>query len=62
MKLKKTSDEKYVSPSSYEIFFASLLAIFVCVSIGLIVISWLSIQELERGKWPTFSYRPLGIC
>uniref|UniRef100_A0A8C9NC77 Enteropeptidase n=1 Tax=Serinus canaria TaxID=9135 RepID=A0A8C9NC77_SERCA len=49
MKLKKSSDEKYVSLSIYEIFFASLLAIFVCVCVGLLVLSWLSVQELERG-------------
>ncbi|NXP36678.1 ENTK Enteropeptidase, partial [Leiothrix lutea] len=36
--------------SSYEIFFACLLAIFVCVCVGLIVLSWLSIQELERAQ------------
>uniref|UniRef100_A0A8C5IX20 Enteropeptidase n=1 Tax=Junco hyemalis TaxID=40217 RepID=A0A8C5IX20_JUNHY len=56
MKLKRPSDEKYVSPSSYEIFFASLLAIFVCVSVGLIVLSWLSIQELERAEVSQFSF------
>uniref|UniRef100_A0A8D2NFA4 Transmembrane serine protease 15 n=1 Tax=Zonotrichia albicollis TaxID=44394 RepID=A0A8D2NFA4_ZONAL len=56
MKLRKPSDEKYVSPSSYEIFFASLLAIFVCVSVGLIVLSWLSIQELERAEVSQFSF------
>lgn len=50
MKLKKASDEKHVVLSSYEIFFASLLAIFVCVCVGLIVLSWISIQKLERGK------------
>lgn len=50
MKLQKSSDRKYVPLNSYEIFFASLLAIFVCISVGLIVLSWLSIQELEQGK------------
>ncbi|KAM9301103.1 enteropeptidase [Morus bassanus] len=50
MKLKKSSDKKYVPFSYYEILFASLLAAFVCVCVGLIVLSWLSIQELERAK------------
>ncbi|XP_074890010.1 enteropeptidase [Buteo buteo] len=50
MKPKKSSDTKYVPISYYEILFASLLAIFVCVCIGLIVLSWLSIQELERAE------------
>lgn len=50
MKPKKSSDEKYVPLSYYEIWFASLLALFVCVCVGLIVLSWLTIQELERGK------------
>ncbi|KAM9277730.1 LOW QUALITY PROTEIN: enteropeptidase [Cariama cristata] len=48
MKLKKSSDKEYVPLSYYEILFASLLAVFVCVCVGLIVLSWLSIQELER--------------
>uniref|UniRef100_A0A663EFC8 Enteropeptidase n=1 Tax=Aquila chrysaetos chrysaetos TaxID=223781 RepID=A0A663EFC8_AQUCH len=50
MKLKKSSDTKYVPISYHEILFASLLAIFVCVCVGLIVLSWLSIQELERAE------------
>uniref|UniRef100_A0A8D2NE01 Transmembrane protease, serine 15 n=1 Tax=Zonotrichia albicollis TaxID=44394 RepID=A0A8D2NE01_ZONAL len=61
MKLRKPSDEKYVSPSSYEIFFASLLAIFVCVSVGLIVLSWLSIQELERVESEGITHIYMGI-
>uniref|UniRef100_A0A8C5IUZ1 Enteropeptidase n=1 Tax=Junco hyemalis TaxID=40217 RepID=A0A8C5IUZ1_JUNHY len=61
MKLKRPSDEKYVSPSSYEIFFASLLAIFVCVSVGLIVLSWLSIQELERVESEGITHSYMGI-
>jgi len=55
MKLKKSSEKKYVPLSNYEIMFASLLAVFVCVCVGLIVLSWLSIQELEQGKQPTFN-------
>ncbi|XP_071428892.1 enteropeptidase isoform X4 [Pithys albifrons albifrons] len=50
MKLKKSSDNKYVPLSSYEVLFASLLAVFVCVCVGLLVLSWLSIQELERAE------------
>ncbi|XP_009882165.1 PREDICTED: enteropeptidase [Charadrius vociferus] len=50
MKLRKSSDKKYVPLSYYEILFASLLAVFVCVSVGLIVLSWLTIQELERAE------------
>ncbi|XP_028941239.1 enteropeptidase, partial [Antrostomus carolinensis] len=50
MKLKKSSDKKYVPLSYYEILFASLLAVFVCVCVGLIVLSWLSVQELERAE------------
>uniref|UniRef100_U3KC38 Enteropeptidase n=1 Tax=Ficedula albicollis TaxID=59894 RepID=U3KC38_FICAL len=49
MKLKKSSD-KYVPLSSYEVFFATLLAIFVCVCVGLLVLSWLSVQDLERAE------------
>uniref|UniRef100_A0A663N6Y9 Enteropeptidase n=1 Tax=Athene cunicularia TaxID=194338 RepID=A0A663N6Y9_ATHCN len=48
MKLKKSPDKKYVPLSYYEILFASLLAVFTCVCVGLIVLSWLSIQQLER--------------
>ncbi|NXL61667.1 ENTK Enteropeptidase, partial [Chordeiles acutipennis] len=47
---KKSSDKKYVPLSYYEILFASLLAVFVCVCVGLIVLSWLSIRELERAE------------
>ncbi|NWV00866.1 ENTK Enteropeptidase, partial [Upupa epops] len=36
--------------SSYEILFVSLFAVFVCVCTGLIALSWLSIQELERAE------------
>ncbi|NXN79529.1 ENTK Enteropeptidase, partial [Bombycilla garrulus] len=36
--------------SNYEILFASLVAVFVCVCVGLIVLSWLAIQELERAE------------
>ncbi|XP_041270722.1 enteropeptidase [Onychostruthus taczanowskii] len=61
MKAKKLSDEKYVSLSSYEIFFACLLAIFVCVSVGLIVLSWLSIQELERAEADVNTHGYMGI-
>uniref|UniRef100_A0A8B9F5K7 Enteropeptidase n=1 Tax=Amazona collaria TaxID=241587 RepID=A0A8B9F5K7_9PSIT len=50
MKLKKASDKKNVSLSYYEILFASLIAGFVCICVGLIVLSWLSLQELERAK------------
>ncbi|XP_053825808.1 enteropeptidase [Vidua macroura] len=61
MKLKKSSDKKYVPLSSYEIFFASLLAIFVCVCVGLIVLSWLSIQELERAEADVNTHGYMGI-
>lgn len=50
MKLRKSSDKKYVPLSYYEILFASLLAIFVLVCVALVVLSWLAIQELEQGK------------
>ncbi|XP_042644221.1 enteropeptidase [Tyto alba] len=50
MKLKKSPDKKYLPLSYYEILFASLLAVFVCVCVGLIVLSWLSIQELEGAE------------
>ncbi|XP_061222700.1 enteropeptidase [Neopsephotus bourkii] len=50
MKLQKASDKKHVSLSYYEILFASLIAGFVCVCVGLIVLSWLSVRELERAK------------
>uniref|UniRef100_A0A8C6J1U2 Enteropeptidase n=1 Tax=Melopsittacus undulatus TaxID=13146 RepID=A0A8C6J1U2_MELUD len=50
MKLKKASAKKYVCLSYYEILFASLTAGFVCVCVGLIVLSWLSVRELERAK------------
>uniref|UniRef100_A0A8C0EKJ7 Enteropeptidase n=1 Tax=Bubo bubo TaxID=30461 RepID=A0A8C0EKJ7_BUBBB len=50
MKLKKSPDKKYVPLSYYEILFASLLAVFTCVCVGLIVLSWLSIQQLEQAE------------
>uniref|UniRef100_A0A8C3KHB0 Enteropeptidase n=1 Tax=Calidris pygmaea TaxID=425635 RepID=A0A8C3KHB0_9CHAR len=50
MKPRKSPDKEYVPLSFYEFFFASLLAVFVCVCVGLIVLSWLTIQELERAE------------
>uniref|UniRef100_A0A8C3TKW3 Transmembrane serine protease 15 n=1 Tax=Catharus ustulatus TaxID=91951 RepID=A0A8C3TKW3_CATUS len=50
MKLEKSSHKKYVPLNRYEVFFATLIAIFACVCAGLIVVSWLSIQDLERGN------------
>ncbi|NXO99434.1 ENTK Enteropeptidase, partial [Certhia brachydactyla] len=45
----------------YEIFFASLLAMFVCVCVGLIVLSWLSIQESERAEADVNTHGYMGI-
>ncbi|XP_065711316.1 enteropeptidase [Patagioenas fasciata] len=50
MKLRKSSDKKYVPLSYYEILFVSLLAIFVLVCVALIVLSWLAVQELEQAE------------
>ncbi|XP_064008223.1 enteropeptidase [Pogoniulus pusillus] len=50
MKVKNTSNKKYVPVSNYEVLFVFLLAAFVCVCVGLIVLSWLSIQELEKAE------------
>ncbi|XP_075626070.1 enteropeptidase [Balearica regulorum gibbericeps] len=61
MKLKKSSDEKYVPLSYYEILFASLLAVLVCVCVGLIVLSWLSVQELEQAAADGNTHRYTGI-
>uniref|UniRef100_A0A8C3DMM6 Transmembrane serine protease 15 n=1 Tax=Corvus moneduloides TaxID=1196302 RepID=A0A8C3DMM6_CORMO len=61
MKRKRSSDKKYVPLSIYEILFASLLAIFVCVCVGLIVLSWLSIQELERAEADVNTHDYMGI-
>ncbi|NXO15297.1 ENTK Enteropeptidase, partial [Oriolus oriolus] len=47
--------------SSYEILFASLLATFVCACVGLIVLSWLSIQELERAEGDVNTHGYTGI-
>ncbi|NWV30981.1 ENTK Enteropeptidase, partial [Grantiella picta] len=58
---KKSSDKKYVPLSSYEILFTSLLAIFVCVCVGLIVLSWLSIQELEQAETDVNTHGYMGI-
>ncbi|NXR49087.1 ENTK Enteropeptidase, partial [Hippolais icterina] len=58
---KKSPDNKYVSLSSYEISFASLLTIFVGVCVGLIVLSWLSIQELERAEADVNTHGYMGI-
>jgi len=57
MKLRKSSREKHVPLSYYEILFVSLLALFVCVCVGLTVLSWLAIKDLEQGKYQpsTFS-------
>ncbi|NWH73721.1 ENTK Enteropeptidase, partial [Piaya cayana] len=48
MKQKLLSNKKYVPLSYYEVLFASLLAVVVCACIGLIVLSWLSIQKLKQ--------------
>uniref|UniRef100_H0ZXF1 Transmembrane serine protease 15 n=1 Tax=Taeniopygia guttata TaxID=59729 RepID=H0ZXF1_TAEGU len=61
MKMQKSFDRKYVPLNSYEIFFASLLAIFVCICVGLIVLSWLSIQELERAEADVNTHDYVGI-
>ncbi|KAF4789083.1 transmembrane protease, serine 15 [Turdus rufiventris] len=50
MKLKKSSHKKYIPLNTYEVFFATLIAIFACVCAGLIVVAWLSIQELEQAE------------
>ncbi|XP_054249059.1 enteropeptidase [Indicator indicator] len=50
MKVKKSSNKKYVPVSNYEVLLVFLLVAFVCVCVGLIVLSWLSIQELEQAK------------
>uniref|UniRef100_G1NNS9 Enteropeptidase n=1 Tax=Meleagris gallopavo TaxID=9103 RepID=G1NNS9_MELGA len=50
MKLRKSSREKYVPLSYYEILFVSLLALFVCVCVGLTALSWLTIKELEQAQ------------
>ncbi|NXC01316.1 ENTK Enteropeptidase, partial [Orthonyx spaldingii] len=47
--------------SSYEILFASLIAIFVCVCVGLIVLSWLSIQALKRAEADVNTHGYMGI-
>ncbi|XP_009067781.1 PREDICTED: enteropeptidase, partial [Acanthisitta chloris] len=61
MKLKKSSDKKYVPLSTYEILFASLLAVFVCVCVGLIVLSWLSVKELEQVEADVNTHGYMGI-
>ncbi|XP_030310831.1 enteropeptidase [Calypte anna] len=61
MKLKKPSDKKYVPLSSYEILFTSLFAVSVCISVGLIILSWLSVQELERAEADGNTHSYLGI-
>ncbi|NWX33322.1 ENTK Enteropeptidase, partial [Notiomystis cincta] len=58
---KKSSDKEYVPLSSYEISFASLLAIFVCVCVGLIALSWLSVQDLERAEADVNTHGYMGI-
>nr|XP_013810674.1 PREDICTED: enteropeptidase [Apteryx mantelli mantelli] len=50
MKLRKSFNKKTVPLSYYEILFASLLTVFVCVCVGLIVLSWLLIQKLEQAE------------
>ncbi|XP_023799523.1 enteropeptidase isoform X2 [Cyanistes caeruleus] len=61
MKLKKSSDKKYVPLSRYEIFFASLVAVLMCVCVGLIVLSWLSVQEMERAEAYVNTHGYMGI-
>ncbi|XP_052522856.1 enteropeptidase [Tympanuchus pallidicinctus] len=50
MKLRKSSSEKYVPLSYYEILFVSLLALLMCVCVGLIALSWLTIKELKQAQ------------
>ncbi|XP_044522837.1 enteropeptidase [Gracilinanus agilis] len=45
MRLKKTSPLKYHLFSDYEVWFASLFAILLLFSCGLITISWIAIKE-----------------
>ncbi|KFP75042.1 Enteropeptidase, partial [Acanthisitta chloris] len=47
--------------STYEILFASLLAVFVCVCVGLIVLSWLSVKELEQVEADVNTHGYMGI-
>ncbi|XP_032535245.1 enteropeptidase [Chiroxiphia lanceolata] len=61
MKQKKSSDKKYVPVSNYEILFASLIAVFLCVSVGLLVLSWLSVQELEQAEADVNTHGYMGI-
>ncbi|XP_065597911.1 enteropeptidase isoform X6 [Cyrtonyx montezumae] len=60
MKLKKPSHEKYVPLSSYEILFVSLIALLVCVCVGLTVLSWLTIKELEQAQTVGNSHGYMG--
>ncbi|XP_062431170.1 enteropeptidase [Rhea pennata] len=50
MKLQKLFNKKTFPLTYYEILFASLLAVFVCACVGLIVLSWLLIQELKQAE------------
>ncbi|NXX84527.1 ENTK Enteropeptidase, partial [Urocolius indicus] len=60
MKLKKSCDKKSISLSYYEILFASLFAFLVCVCVGLIVLSWLSTQELKKVEVYGSTYGYIG--
>ncbi|OXB64181.1 hypothetical protein ASZ78_002103 [Callipepla squamata] len=60
MKLKKSSHKKHIPLSSYEILFVSLLALFVCVCVGLTVLSWLTIKELEQAQTVGNSHGYMG--
>ncbi|XP_064379657.1 enteropeptidase [Dromaius novaehollandiae] len=60
MKLQKPFNKKTASLSYYEILFASLLTVFVCICVGLIVLSWLLMQELKRAEADGNTYGYVG--
>ncbi|XP_058152463.1 enteropeptidase [Dasypus novemcinctus] len=48
MGVKRSLSSKHHPLSYYEVMFATLCAIFVVLSVGLIAVSWLAIKESER--------------
>jgi serine protease 7 (enterokinase) len=50
MSSRRNISPRHQSLSSYEIMFAALFAILVVVCAGIIAVSWLAVNQSERGK------------
>lgn len=54
---KRSAPSRHHSLTTYEVMFAVLFVMLVALCVGLIAVSWLSIQGSEKGKFHKVGYR-----